>query len=147
MEIDHAWSVKTGAYGKRLRRRLPPDVWSALEATYVGSGAEDNWNALFVTLDLMRRVGMEVGAALGYAYPEHQHQRVIAYLRRMPASARRWPRALALLIAARRHSMATDIAVRVERVALEAFCADVFVRPGTRPAEDARIPAGRAGGR
>jgi aminoglycoside 6-adenylyltransferase len=47
MEIDHNWSVKTGAYGKGLKKYLPPDIWAELETTYVGAETADNWNAMF----------------------------------------------------------------------------------------------------
>jgi len=87
MEMDHGWAIKTGVLGKGLRRYLPADIWQALEATYVGAGLQENWEALFATIALCRRVGQEVGARLGYAYPEDLHQRVMAYLGRVRASA------------------------------------------------------------
>src|SRR3712207_7801298 len=52
-----------------LFRSLPADIWSDLEATYVGPEIEDNWAALARTTALFRRVAVDVGDALGYAYP------------------------------------------------------------------------------
>jgi aminoglycoside 6-adenylyltransferase len=80
MEIDHNWSIKTGAYGKGLKKRLPAEIWSALEETYVGAGREENWEAMFKTIDLFRRVAIEVGETLGYAYPQELHDRAVSYL-------------------------------------------------------------------
>ena len=80
MEIDHGWSVAAGNLGKGLKQRLPPDIWTALEQTYVGARIEDNWEALTHTLALFRQVAVEVGAHLGYAYPDDVHQRVSAYV-------------------------------------------------------------------
>ncbi len=80
MEMDHGWAVKTGAFGKWLERYLPPDIWRELEATYVGPGIEENWQAMFATIALFRRVAREVGSHLGYAYPEDFHERMMAYL-------------------------------------------------------------------
>jgi aminoglycoside 6-adenylyltransferase len=80
MEIDHDWSVKPGVMGRGLKRRTRPDLWSDLEQTYVGAGLDENWSALFAAADLMRKVGREVGQALGFDYPEDLHQRVVRYL-------------------------------------------------------------------
>jgi aminoglycoside 6-adenylyltransferase len=83
MEMDHGWAVKTGAYGKGLKKRLPAKIWSMLEETYVGAGTEENWRAMFSTIDLFQRVAIEVGNHLGYAYPQQLHDRAVAYLNRV----------------------------------------------------------------
>jgi aminoglycoside 6-adenylyltransferase len=79
MEIDHEWSVQTGALGKGLKKHLPPDVWVAFEQTYAGADIEEIWTAFFTALELFRRVAMEVGEALGYAYPHEFDRRATAY--------------------------------------------------------------------
>ena len=83
IEIDRGWSLKPGAYGKGLKRRLPPELWSELEDTYVGAGQEENWAALFRTIDLFRKVAIEVGSSLGYTYPHHLDRRVVVYLQKV----------------------------------------------------------------
>jgi len=83
MEIDHNWLVKPGAYGKGLKKRIEPEVWSELETTYVGAGSDENWDALFRTIGLFRRVAREVADHLGYAYPYDMDQRVVTYLNRV----------------------------------------------------------------
>lgn len=45
-----------------------------------GPDIEDNWAALFRTTALFRRVALEVGGALGYAYPQQVDDQVSAYL-------------------------------------------------------------------
>ncbi len=80
MEIDHQWSVKPGPYGRRLKQWLRPDLWAELESTYTGAGPEANWEAMFRTVDLFRKVAIEVGERLGYAYPNDLDRRVVAYL-------------------------------------------------------------------
>jgi aminoglycoside 6-adenylyltransferase len=80
MEINYNWSIKTGAVGKGLKKRLPAEIWSALEETYVGAGTEENWQAMFKTIDLFQKVAIEVGDHLGYAYPQELHDRTVAYL-------------------------------------------------------------------
>lgn len=83
MECDHGWSVPAGALGKGLKKRLPPEIWAELEATYAAAGIEDNWNSLFRTIAFFRRVAREVGEHLGYAYPEELDRRVTDHARRM----------------------------------------------------------------
>ncbi len=80
IEIDHDWSVRPGMLGRGLERSLPADVWAELAGTYVGMDVEDNWDALFRTTALFRRVATEVGDALGYAYPQHVDDVVTAQL-------------------------------------------------------------------
>ena len=80
IEIERDWSWKPGPVGKGLKRELPPALWSALEATFVGPDIEENWRALFATTALFRQTATEVGAALGYTYPNALDRRVTAYL-------------------------------------------------------------------
>jgi aminoglycoside 6-adenylyltransferase len=80
MEIDHDWSVKPGYHGRRLKKWLHPDLWSELESTYTGSDLDANWDALFKTIALFRKVAIEVGDLLGYAYPLDLDRRSITYL-------------------------------------------------------------------
>jgi aminoglycoside 6-adenylyltransferase len=83
MEIDHDWSVKPGVYGRGLKKRLNSEIWSELETTFVGAGTEENWQALFNTIELFRKVAIEVGDHLGFAYPLDLDQRVMQYLRKV----------------------------------------------------------------
>jgi aminoglycoside 6-adenylyltransferase len=83
IELNHDWSLKTGALGKGLKKHLPPEIWSKLESTYAGAGIEENWEALFNTIALFRRVAAEVGDQLGYEYPYDLDQRVMAYLQKV----------------------------------------------------------------
>jgi aminoglycoside 6-adenylyltransferase len=81
IELDRDWSLRPGAYGRGLERLLPPDLRDELASTYVGAGVEDNWNALFRTTALFRRVATEVGDALGYRYPQEIDDAVTEQLR------------------------------------------------------------------
>jgi len=82
-EIAHGWSIKPGAHGRGLKRHVEPDIWAALEHTYVGAGISANWDALFQTIELFRSVAAEVGDQLGYTYPHDMEQRVLAYLQKV----------------------------------------------------------------
>ena len=81
-QIDHNWSVPIDSLGKGLKKYLPADMGTELEQTYAGARIDDNWEALANTMALFRRVAIEVGNHLGYAYPYDLDQRVTAYVER-----------------------------------------------------------------
>ncbi len=80
IELDHDWSVRPGVLGRGLERSVPPETWSELASTYVGTGTEDNWDALARTIALFRRVATDVGNAFGYPYPQRVDDAVAAHL-------------------------------------------------------------------
>jgi aminoglycoside 6-adenylyltransferase len=82
MECDHGWRAAPGNNGKGLKGLLPVETWTELEGTFSAAGIEENWEALFRMIALFRRVGREVGAYLGYAYPEDLDRRVTGHARR-----------------------------------------------------------------
>jgi aminoglycoside 6-adenylyltransferase len=87
VESEHNWSVPVGALGKGLKKRLPAALWSQLEGTYAGAGLEENWQALFRTIDLFRLVAVEVAQHLGYSYPYQLDQQVTAYVQTIKQQA------------------------------------------------------------
>jgi aminoglycoside 6-adenylyltransferase len=87
VELGRDWSWKPGAYGRGLEQALPEEVRGELEATYVGAGIEENWDALFRTTALFRRAAREVGDALGFVYPQDVDDGVSAQLERVRALA------------------------------------------------------------
>jgi aminoglycoside 6-adenylyltransferase len=87
IEVDHDWSVRPGAYGRGLERLLPAATAAELAATYVGAGVDENWEALFVTAALFRRVAGEVAGELGFVYPQRVDDAITSHLnavRRLP---------------------------------------------------------------
>jgi aminoglycoside 6-adenylyltransferase len=60
-----------------------PDLWAELERTYTGPDLQDNWEALFRTITLFRKVAEKVGQALGYKYPESMDRRTVTYLQQV----------------------------------------------------------------
>ena len=83
MGLNHNWSLPTGSLGKGLKRKLPPDIWSQLEASYAGGNIADNWESLFRTMALYRQVAMEVGKGLGYNYPLELDEGVTTFVKDM----------------------------------------------------------------
>lgn len=80
IELDNGWAVKPGPYGRKLKQWTSPEQWAELETTYTGMGIEENWEALFRTIDLFRKVAQNVGTRLGFAYPHELDRRAVAYL-------------------------------------------------------------------
>jgi len=83
MEIEQNWSVKLGAGGKGLKKHVEPALWTELDNTYVGAGIEENWDALFKTIYLFRKVACEVADRLGYTYPDNIDRGVTELLNRV----------------------------------------------------------------
>ena len=83
MGLHHNWSLPTGSLGKGLKKKLPPDLWSQLEAAYAGASPVDNWESLFRTMALYRQVAMKVGKGLGYDYPLDLDRRVTVFVKEM----------------------------------------------------------------
>jgi aminoglycoside 6-adenylyltransferase len=88
IEIDHHWSVKPGAYGTGLKNLLKPSTWTEVEQTYVGPAIEDNWDAMFRTISLFRKIAKEVAAFLEFRYPDELDQRVVQYLQQVRTAQR-----------------------------------------------------------
>lgn len=80
IELDHDWSLRPGVFGRGLQHHVAADVWTALAGTYVGPDPDENWEALFRTASLFRRVAREVADALGLCYPQEVDDAVSAQL-------------------------------------------------------------------
>jgi len=80
LEIENDWQLRPGVLGKGLKKQLEPEIWSRLLTTYVGPELEENWEALFSTIDLFRIVAIEVAKSLGLAYPHQLEKRIVTYL-------------------------------------------------------------------
>jgi aminoglycoside 6-adenylyltransferase len=87
IEIENDWQVKPGNYGRRIKKWLRPDLWADLESTYAGAGIAENWQALFRLMDLVHKVGIEVGEKSGFTYPESIEQRMRIYLAKIKNGA------------------------------------------------------------
>ena len=80
IEIDCHWSFKPGFFGRGLEKDSDPGTWAQFEATYVGPEREDNWQALFGTIELFRHLAIDVARALGYQYPLAMDEQMMMYL-------------------------------------------------------------------
>jgi aminoglycoside 6-adenylyltransferase len=83
VEIDHGWNHKPGTLGKGIQKVLPADLWQDVKATYVGADIEANWDAMFLMMKTFGATAREVGAALGYRYPQELEDRVTEHVRAM----------------------------------------------------------------
>jgi aminoglycoside 6-adenylyltransferase len=78
IEIDRGWALPLDHLGRRFEELLPSALRAELEATYAGPGIEENWDALMRLMTLFRRVAIDVGRLLGFAYPADAHDRIVA---------------------------------------------------------------------
>jgi len=70
------WKTGTNKAGRWIKPHLPGDIWEMCEATFAGAGAEENRRALDAMVDLFTGLAREVGAGLGYPYPEGRERGV-----------------------------------------------------------------------
>ncbi|WP_165967206.1 aminoglycoside 6-adenylyltransferase [Jeotgalibacillus sp. S-D1] len=77
--VQHSWGVNPNKHGRWFKRYVQPALWTRIEQTYAGSSVEDNWNALFNTMNLFSELAIEVGAYLSYPYDKEMEERLTAY--------------------------------------------------------------------
>ncbi len=77
---QHCWSVNPGVFGRKFRRYLDESTWIELESTYAGADVDQNWNALFKTIELFKRLAETVGSSLDYTYPIELEHKMMDYL-------------------------------------------------------------------
>ena len=83
VEIDYGWAVKPGVLGKGLKKRLAPEIWAEVEDSYAGAGLEENWESLFKSIAIFRKIALSVGKDLGYTYPHGLDERMMVYLHKV----------------------------------------------------------------
>jgi aminoglycoside 6-adenylyltransferase len=81
--IRTQFSRNPGSYGKYFERYLEPELWEMLCDTYADSAYEHTWEALFTMCNLFRITAAGVAAHFGFAYPDGDDKRVMAYLQRV----------------------------------------------------------------
>lgn len=85
IETDHDWALRPGVLGKGLKRQLDETTWAELEETFTGADIDENWQALFHTTRLFRRVATDVAERLNLVYPQELDARMTDYLRQVEA--------------------------------------------------------------
>lgn len=79
--VQHGWAVTVGLHGRWLHRHLDDATWERYLRTFAGADPEENWDALFATLDFVGVVGRRVAEALGFDYPDEVDAKVSRYIR------------------------------------------------------------------
>lgn len=80
VEIGYGWTLPLGPHGRHLKKYLPSDIWFGVETTFAGPRIEENWDALFSTTELFRRVALDVADNLEYRYLHDLDEDVTDYL-------------------------------------------------------------------
>jgi len=78
--LHHNWAVSTGMYGRWFHRYLDPSTWQDYERTFADAGIDSNWQALFATLAIVRKLGKCIAGSLGFEYPERTDREVTRYI-------------------------------------------------------------------
>jgi aminoglycoside 6-adenylyltransferase len=79
--LHYEQPVNVGVYGRWLHQYLDPELWSLYRQTFAAADFEDNWRALFATLELTRRVGHDIAHSCDFPYPEATDRKVTDYIR------------------------------------------------------------------
>jgi aminoglycoside 6-adenylyltransferase len=81
--MQHDWSVDVGVYGRWVHKYVDPKTWERYLKTFSGADVDDNWRALFATIELVRDLGTRIANNLEFEYPHEVDTAVTAYLRRI----------------------------------------------------------------
>jgi len=74
------WECRIGVTGKGMKKLLDVDTWAQLTETFARSNIEENWDALFKTIILFRKIATKVANDLGYEYLYELDAKVTRYL-------------------------------------------------------------------
>lgn len=88
--IQTEFSKNLGGYGKFLQTYLESDLWTMLEKTYADADYDNNWDALFVMVELFRQIAHKVADHHGFDYLEQDDERVskhLHFVRQLPPDA------------------------------------------------------------
>lgn len=78
--LQENWSVSTGLYGRWFQHYLDEATWHDYLQTFAGAEIEDNWRALFATLDFFGHLARQVAVRLAFDYPEATDRKVTRYI-------------------------------------------------------------------
>ena len=81
--MNSKWRTDPGVFGRWFKRYLDAENWADVERTFAGAGLGENWDAMFQTMDVFRRLASHVGRHLDYRYPTELDSRVTAYLQKL----------------------------------------------------------------
>ncbi|MFD2045427.1 aminoglycoside 6-adenylyltransferase [Ornithinibacillus salinisoli] len=81
--VQYDWKINPNKCGRWFKRYLDKETWQELVSTYVGSDLEENWDALFKTCTLFRRLSQMVADDLDFDYPLEYEMKMREYLEKV----------------------------------------------------------------
>ncbi|KIL49466.1 aminoglycoside 6-adenylyltransferase [Jeotgalibacillus soli] len=78
-EVQYDWKVNPNKFGRWFKRFLDTATRKELEGTYSGTNLDENWQALFNTMALFRRLALEVGEHLDCSYDHEVDEKLSSY--------------------------------------------------------------------
>lgn len=82
-KTKHGWNYDTNCDAKRMKSWVSPEIWSALHNTFAHFDAPDSWEKLIKSLEVFRKLSVEVAQALGLEYPHEMAKHVCDYIFRL----------------------------------------------------------------
>lgn len=80
IEIRNDWSIELNSSRIGFEKLLGIQLWSEYKLLYVGPGSEESWAALSQSIDLFRKVAIEIGEIIGFSYPFDLDKQNLDYL-------------------------------------------------------------------
>ena len=77
------WLVNTNKSGRWFKQFMDKKTWKEAEKTFADSSIEKNWEALFVTTRLFKRIAIELARQLNYKYDSDLEKNISKYLRKI----------------------------------------------------------------
>jgi aminoglycoside 6-adenylyltransferase len=71
--------------GRFMAEWADPEIWKTLPDTFGGFDAASSWRALLATMDLFRRLALEIAPLLQYPYPTRLDDQITRWIQQMHA--------------------------------------------------------------
>ena len=82
---QYDWQVNVGKCGKWFKCFLKKDLYDEFVSIYSGTDYCDIWQNLFKSGELIRKIGIELSAVVGYKYPMEYDINVSEFIRKIKA--------------------------------------------------------------
>jgi aminoglycoside 6-adenylyltransferase len=81
--LQNDWKITTNKHGRFFKQSLDNETWMELEKTFAGNVIEENWEALFISLELFSRLASSIANKLDYSYPRKLEIEMTAYIKKI----------------------------------------------------------------
>lgn len=75
------FTVSFGKGGRNMKRHLDPNLYNKVLLTYPDSNIENNWNALFLMMQLFDELANKIAESMNFSYDQTEANNVTEYLK------------------------------------------------------------------